>query len=227
MLAQTPPGESLCEFCNRPWFGQVAYCPYCGRQAREAAHPKYREPHLAAAEMQDKELEAELSHASPAVPPPRRRTSFTPTGEEPDGPGRTENPRSSDEAVAGFMAPVGALHEHETGLSRQLGGTSPGAVPPLEPDKPPSSPRGKNAARLLFKIVVAGASASLLFWMGLRLLGSETNEEASPTPVAAPAPAPAAPAPAVQPRAAPAAPPSLKKSLCSEANEKAGLCKTQ
>ena len=25
--------ESKCEFCGRPWFGLVAYCPYCGRKA--------------------------------------------------------------------------------------------------------------------------------------------------------------------------------------------------
>jgi hypothetical protein len=25
-------GESQCEYCGRPWFGLVAYCPYCGRK---------------------------------------------------------------------------------------------------------------------------------------------------------------------------------------------------
>lgn len=31
-LAQPARGESLCESCRRPWFGSVAYCPYCGRK---------------------------------------------------------------------------------------------------------------------------------------------------------------------------------------------------
>ena len=31
-LAQSARGESQCEFCGRPWFGLVAYCPYCGRK---------------------------------------------------------------------------------------------------------------------------------------------------------------------------------------------------
>jgi hypothetical protein len=31
-LAQSARAESLCEFCGRPWFGLVAYCPYCGRK---------------------------------------------------------------------------------------------------------------------------------------------------------------------------------------------------
>jgi hypothetical protein len=33
-LAQSARSESvLCEFCRRPWFGLVAYCPYCGRMS--------------------------------------------------------------------------------------------------------------------------------------------------------------------------------------------------
>jgi len=28
--AQSTRGASLCEYCRRPWFGLVAYCPYCG-----------------------------------------------------------------------------------------------------------------------------------------------------------------------------------------------------
>lgn len=31
-LDQPAPGESLCGYCRRPWFGLVAYCPYCGRK---------------------------------------------------------------------------------------------------------------------------------------------------------------------------------------------------
>jgi hypothetical protein len=31
-LAQAASIESQCAFCGRPWFGFVAYCPYCGRE---------------------------------------------------------------------------------------------------------------------------------------------------------------------------------------------------
>lgn len=30
-LDRSARAASLCEFCGRPWFGVVAYCPYCGR----------------------------------------------------------------------------------------------------------------------------------------------------------------------------------------------------
>jgi hypothetical protein len=31
-LAQGVQSVSQCGFCGRPWFGLVAYCPYCGRE---------------------------------------------------------------------------------------------------------------------------------------------------------------------------------------------------
>jgi hypothetical protein len=31
-LAQGVQSVSQCEFCGQPWFGLVAYCPYCGRE---------------------------------------------------------------------------------------------------------------------------------------------------------------------------------------------------
>ena len=31
-LAQSVQSVSQCGFCGRPWFGLVAYCPYCGRE---------------------------------------------------------------------------------------------------------------------------------------------------------------------------------------------------
>ena len=30
-LARSAQGESSCGFCSQPWFGSVAYCPYCGK----------------------------------------------------------------------------------------------------------------------------------------------------------------------------------------------------
>jgi hypothetical protein len=31
-FAQSARGENRCGSCDRPWFGLVAYCPYCGRE---------------------------------------------------------------------------------------------------------------------------------------------------------------------------------------------------
>jgi hypothetical protein len=33
MSAPSERDERLCGYCRRPWFGWVAYCPYCGREA--------------------------------------------------------------------------------------------------------------------------------------------------------------------------------------------------
>ena len=36
-LLAVRPGSEYCRSCGGPWFGEVAYCPYCGRAA--ASHP--------------------------------------------------------------------------------------------------------------------------------------------------------------------------------------------
>ena len=32
-LLAVRPGSEYCRSCGGPWFGEVAYCPYCGRAA--------------------------------------------------------------------------------------------------------------------------------------------------------------------------------------------------
>lgn len=33
-LTQSPDADNLCAYCRRPWFGLVAFCPFCGRKPR-------------------------------------------------------------------------------------------------------------------------------------------------------------------------------------------------
>lgn len=35
--AEARPGQATCGACGQPWFGDVAYCPYCGRPSAGAA----------------------------------------------------------------------------------------------------------------------------------------------------------------------------------------------
>lgn len=128
---------SPCAFCGRPWFGRVAYCPYCGRQP--GARP------------------AGPRHAV-AMPAPNART-------------------------------------------------------PLQ--------RNRKSSALLLKTVLALVGALLVLWVALKPLAPRTGQEAAPAPVIA------TPAPAIPPRAAAAAPPRSNRSLCSEASEAVGLCKSQ
>lgn len=128
---------SPCAFCGRPWFGRVAYCPYCGRKPG----------------------------ARPAGP---RQALATP---------------------------------------------APNATTPLRRD-------GKGSA-FLVKTVLALVGALLVLWVALKPLAPSTGQKA------APAPAIATPAPAIPPRAAAAAPPKSNRSLCSQASEAVGLCKSQ
>lgn len=165
-LAQSARGESVCGFCRRPWFGLVAYCPYCGR-----------------------------------------KPSFTTINQEPD-----DRPQS-DEAV-----PIS------------------GKKSPVERDRPTPSQLNKTALALLFKTVVAGVSALLLFWMVVKLPAPKTNEGASPqlpistSGIASPRLGPstsAAQVPSIPRRTDTKVPPQSNRSLCSVANEAAGLCKSQ
>jgi len=158
--AQPARGVSLCEFCRRPWFGLVAYCPYCGRKP----------------------------------------SCFTAISQEPD-----DCPQIEEALASG--------------------------------QRPTPSQLNKPALTLLFKTVVAGVSALLLFWMVVKLPAPRTNEAASPqlpistSNIASPMRGPstsAAQVPSIPLRTDTAVPPqSNRRSLCSVANEAAGLCKSQ
>lgn len=159
-LARSLRGESFCGACGRPWFGSVAYCPYCGRKA-----------------------------------------GVTTINQVP-----RDQPRA--------------------------------AVEPRMPT--PSKPRTTVSA-FPFKAAVAGLAALLVLWMVVKLLVPMINKGAFPPalprlPISVSEiasrlrehlPTLPAPGPADKPRTGTADPPASSRSLCSVANEKAGLCKSQ
>jgi hypothetical protein len=219
-LAQSARSESLCGFCGRQWFGSVAYCPYCGCKTNLTT----QEPDDLS--RRDEALATEGILAIPAGELDRQEPKSAPQS-------------TSRQINAESVAPL-------------QGVPISGEPLPVKRDRATPSQLNKTAT-LLFKTVAAGVSALLLFWIMVKLLAPETNEGASPqlpiatSGIASPGPAPstsAAPVPSIPLRtdtavpaaepaarqlerdAAQAAPPSLR-SLCSVANETAGLCKSQ
>jgi hypothetical protein len=200
-LAQPARAETLCEFCGRPWFGLVAYCPYCGRKA-----------------------------------------SFTMISPEPDD--RLQMDEALPSGQGTLRMPAGELHRQAAKPPRKEHRETPlqgvpilGETLPGERNRPTQSQLNKRAPALLLKTIVAGVAALLLFWMVFKLPAPKTNERASPQlPIAtseipSPRPAPstsAAPVPSIPMRTDTAVPPqSNRRSLCSVANEAAGLCKSR
>ncbi|MDF2466567.1 MAG: hypothetical protein K0Q43_4802 [Ramlibacter sp.] len=39
-LFEVRPGGEFCRWCNGPWFGEVAFCPYCGRASTSGPEPR-------------------------------------------------------------------------------------------------------------------------------------------------------------------------------------------
>ena len=213
-LAQSAGGENLCGYCGRRWSGPVAYCPYCGRK-----------PSSATEKTDDRPRTDEALASGPGV--------SMPAAESPGQAGKSPPREPRGTPLQGMPMSGQSL--------------------PGDRDRPAPSQSNKAALTLLFIAVALGVGALLLFWMGLKLLAPETNEGASPrlprstSGVVSPSPGSAtgaAPAPSVPPRtdtaapprtdtAAPprtgtaAPPPSNKRSLCSPANEAAGLCKSR
>src|SRR3954469_15555382 len=94
----TPAGrERVCQFCARPWFGSVAYCPYCGQKRSLAA---LDQPRQESAHEGPPAATQEESLRMPAVEPGFHETE--PTRKEPSGP----LPESAP--IAGAQAPLQA-----------------------------------------------------------------------------------------------------------------------
>jgi hypothetical protein len=202
-LARSARSESVvCEFCARPWFGLVAYCPYCGRKP----------------------------------------SCFTTMKQEPDDRLRIDEALPSGQAILGM--PVGELPYLEVKPPRQEPRETPlqsvplsGETLPVKWDRPAPSQLNRTASTLLFKTVVAGVSALLVFWLLVKLPAPKPNEGTSAqlpistSGIASPGPGPSTSAaqvpsiPLPTDNAVPAR--SNKRSLCSVAHETAGLCKSQ
>ncbi|AMO23942.1 hypothetical protein UC35_15075 [Ramlibacter tataouinensis] len=156
---------------------------------------------------------------------------------------------------AAWWMSADALRVQDAGASLEASRAAPSgpALPFGQDASAPSRWRRSSAVTLGFKTAIAGVSALLLFW-AVKVLAPRAGEEASlPPPVpptavmgnagqdgatAAPAPlaplatprtpaAVAAPAPSAPPRAAAPGPPNPSRSLCSVADEAAGLCKSR
>jgi hypothetical protein len=207
-LDQPARVERQCGFCARPWFGMVAYCPYCGRMPGPAITDSKPEVGLTSGET----LASDTTLALPSGELPLQGPS--PPPKEPSSP------------------PLEGL-------------AIPGEPRRTETDRPPPLRSGKSGMTPSYKSVIAGASALLLIVMAV--LAFRADEEAPPQPpkvasdsasarpvpsgIAAPPPVPsanAAPPPSIPQGVAAVVPPAPSgRSLCSEANEAAGLCKSQ
>jgi hypothetical protein len=191
----TPVGsrraKAKCSFCGQVWFGDVAYCPYCG-------HPSASAPAGAPSGVPPREwahaVEERPADAAPAPAPATATATATDELATPpaDLPGMRwkawRKPIVTAAAALAFVAIAIALKE--------LAVTTPDRA---------ASPRPEPARAPAIAAVTApvapnrGASAST-----------------APAPRAKP----------VVPRVD-VAPPAAHRSLCSAANEAAGLCKPQ
>jgi len=190
----TKARRKACGACGRPWFGMVAFCPYCGRETSQITEePATAQP-------------APSAPITYAVPEPATAQAPQPL------------PQDDRQQAAAAAA-------------------APGAAPRRKPFMTP-----------LVKGVLAGVVAVVVVWTGILLMpigaGKQPSAKLAPPPAAAPAPVPAAPRevaraptrplqPVPQPEAVTAATPinapapHPNRSLCSEKDEAANLCKLQ
>jgi hypothetical protein len=152
---------------------------------------------------------------------------------------RDDRPQSDEALASGpgtLGMPSGDIHLQEAKSPRkELHGTPLQGVPIFgdtlsgERNKPTPSQLSKTALTLIFKTtVVAGVSALLLFWMVVKLPGSKTKEVASPQlPISTSRIASPRRGPSTNAAQVPIPPQPNRRSLCSVANETAGLCKSQ
>jgi hypothetical protein len=200
MVVQSARGESQCIFCHRPWFGLVAYCPYCGRRISFrtiSQGPDYRPPREVASEREDL----------------RRQAGELPV--EPDRPARplSKTTPALTLLLKTVVVGVSALLMLWIGielLASRTNETSSAQKPILNSDIAFSPRWGPSTSS-------SSAQAS-----------SVAQVPSGPPPANAAAPEnPSAQVPPDQPRTNTAVPPNPSRSLCSAADEKAGLCKSQ
>ena len=204
--------KANCGFCGEAWFGDVAYCPYCGRPSASAPVPTASDtPPEADFDRFDGPTHALASDGRSSADPMRAGTMGligAPAGARADRPGMDWKPWAKAIALATVLAAVmfGGVELVGTGSDR------PG---PQDAVRAP----GGDAARSGTVEASAGGAASA------------PGVPAAPAAPAVPAvPAgPAVPRADIEPPAqqqAPA-PPARNRSLCSAANEAAGLCNPQ
>ncbi|WBY02968.1 hypothetical protein PE066_05375 [Ramlibacter tataouinensis] len=208
--AESRRAVANCGACGRAWFGQVAFCPYCGHRSERV--PAASAPAPAA----DGHAKAALADGAPGRPSGSRR------------PAAWKPILALIVAAALVMVPLAleklaATPGDEAGLqgaSRAPAVNAGGKGTPGASDRV-SAPRGAAAPAR------APASATTTATMGAP---PAPNGSASASTAQAPAAEPARPrgdrAPPLSPAPAPAAA-APGRSLCSVASEAAGLCKPQ
>ena len=229
--------RATCGSCGEPWFGKVAYCPYCGTPSagtpiRAAADPPAEDdmpsvadfthatdlapvaefvPEVDAAPAVDRMpvVDFDLSRAADGGPPIEHAADGPATGTRRAG-WKTMILAVAIVVLAGVVLAIGQFATPSGDRAGQQG-----MAPAPAGDAARSGKTQSSAA------VAAPAPAP------------------APAPARAPAPAPA-PAPPPPPALAvpnadvappaqqpPSPPPAPRRALCSVANEKAGLCRAQ
>jgi len=220
--ARVAQGQSLCGFCSQPWFGPVAFCPYCGKPSVASTHrrtDKLPQGEKAVAggpgsfamptgELHRREDES-LQPSPPSHMESRRKPlpGLPPLGKEPPAGRDSMAPSQMNRTVLALLftvaAGVGAL------LFWMLlklpapnaDGRSTPQLPISSSDRASPKPEPSTPAR------------------------TDTAAPSRSPPPRTKAPVPPRPLPRRADTAA--SPPANRSALCSAANEAAGLCKSQ
>lgn len=220
-FTQSARGVTVCEFCARPWFGLVTYCPYCGRKPsvttinQEPDDLLQSDAALASGqetmEMPADEVhgeEAESPGAAPRGTPPRAVpiSAEIPPVERIRPTASPLDKKASTLLFRTAVAGVSAMLVLWIGAKLLAPKTNEGASPrpPVSTSGIPSSSRGPSTR------------------------ATQVPSTPPRTGTAVPPQSNAAPVPSTPPRTGTAVPPrSDRRSLCSAASETAGLCKSQ
>lgn len=192
-----------CAFCGQPWFGDVAYCPYCGRPSAAA-------PVGAAAS------------APPATPAPAPRPQRGSAALAPAAARRAlarADPPGSHSKPAWKLLVTAATALLFVGIVMELAPTAGDkAQPQATAGAPLPGTAGDSPSPGSDRVAAPGATPAL----ALVPRGRGVSENIAHAPGTLPVPPRAGLARGGRPRAS--APPAAHRSLCSAASEAAGLC---
>jgi hypothetical protein len=203
-----------CGFCGEAWFGDVTYCPYCGRPSASASVPTATEtPPEADSDWFEETPHALVGDVRSAAGTPRAgtmRRSSAPAGAGGEQPGMDWKPWAKPIALATVLAAF-VLAAFVFAVDELAGTASDSPGPPGAVRAP-----GGDAARSGTLETSAGVAAS-----APAVPRADTEPPAQQQAPAPPAQQQAPEPPAQQQAPAPTA---RNRSLCSAANEAAGLC---
>lgn len=229
-LSRSRHARPECAGCGEAWFGEVAYCPYCGRSSTSAttgadAHARPASDPFAEAgadrvepvlEVLPQDADKVASAAPVAVPTPPAQPVASAASETAPQPPPQRSP----------LAPTVAdpVHSH-------AGTTTVSATPAATRADPP----GRRRSAAWKPIVAAAIALAVVAMAAVQLTGTRsdrvTRQVERRVPVvgavgeATPAPPPRADI--KPPNAGAPVPPARNRSLCSAASEAAGLCTAQ